>query len=169
MRKMPYALVAAALLASPSIGLAAEVEAPVQNTDGEMIGAVRLADTPSGVVSVIIELTNVPVGVHGVHLHETGDCSAEDFSSAGDHIAGDAAHGVLAEDGPHPGDLPNVTVADNGDVQTEFFLTGLNIDEHILDDDGAAFIVHSGIDDYESQPSGDSGDRIACGAFEERS
>jgi superoxide dismutase, Cu-Zn family len=169
MRKTAVATAIAAIMVSASSVAAAEVEAGVHNTDGELIGAVRLADTPSGLVSVVIELTNVPAGVHGVHFHETGDCTAEDFSSAGGHIAGAASHGILSEDGPHPGDLPNVTVAEDGNVQTEFFLADFSIEEYLRDDDGAAFVVHAGLDDYESQPSGNAGDRIACGVFEERS
>lgn len=169
MQKSIFISLFAAMAISPTLGLTAEANAEIQDTDGNMIGAVRLVDTPSGVVSAIIGLIEVPEGIHGIHLHETGDCSAVDFSSAGGHIAGDASHGILSEDGPHPGDLPNVTVREDGVVQMEIFLPEFDIEEHVFDADGAAFILHSGPDDYESQPSGDAGDRIACGAFRESS
>jgi superoxide dismutase, Cu-Zn family len=165
MRNTLTALIAAAMMAPPSLALAVTASAEVQNADRMTIGAVRLSDTPSGTVLVNIELTDLPEGIHGVHFHETGDCSADDFSSAGGHIAGDASHGVQVEEGPHPGDLPNVTVREDGVVQTELFLTDFDIEQYLLDEDGAAFVVHSGLDDYESQPSGNSGDRIACGEF----
>ena len=100
-----------------------------------------------------------------VHLHETGDCSGDGFKSAGGHIAGDREHGVLTAGGPHPGDMPNVTVGSDGTVEQEVFLPFLNVEEHLMDDDGAAFVIHGGQDDYSSQPSGDAGDRIACGVF----
>ncbi|HBR37081.1 MAG TPA: superoxide dismutase family protein, partial [Sulfitobacter pontiacus] len=65
----------------------------------------------------------------------------------------------------HPGDMPNVTVGSDGTVEQEVFLPFLNVEEHLMDDDGAAFVIHGGQDDYSSQPSGDAGDRIACGVF----
>ncbi len=140
--------------------------AEVTNGDSTAIGTVYLRSTASGIVTVTLALTDLPEGAHGVHLHETGDCSAGDFSSAGGHLAGVAEHGVLSAGGPHPGDLPNVIVQDDGIVNVEYFATGLDIRDMVLDDDGSAFIVHSQADDYSSQPSGDSGDRIACGVFE---
>ncbi|WP_116087539.1 superoxide dismutase family protein [Tropicimonas sp. IMCC34011] len=140
--------------------------AEVSNPDGENIGSVYVQETESGTAHVTIALTSIPEGVHGVHFHETGDCSAEDFGSAGGHIAGDAEHGVRSAGGPHPGDMPNVTVQSDGIVNVEYFNERLDVMEHLMDDDGAAFIVHSGPDDYVSQPSGDAGDRIACGVIE---
>ena len=140
--------------------------ATVSDTQGTELGQVTLTDTASGQVLVSIDLSGVAPGGHAIHLHETGDCSADDFTSAGGHIAGDAEHGVLVENGPHPGDMPNVTVGDDGTLKTDVFLADLPIDDMIRDDDGAAFIMHAGQDDYTSQPSGDAGDRLACGAFD---
>ncbi len=137
--------------------------ADVQGTD--VFGTVTLNRTASGQTLVQIDLTGVPEGVHGVHLHETGDCSASNFTSAGGHIVGDQMHGVLAEGGPHPGDMPNMTVGADGVLKADEFLVLLDIDGMIMDEDGAAFIVHSDADDYTSQPSGDAGSRIACGVF----
>tara|TARA_Y100001001_G_scaffold152137_1_gene164459 strand:- start:80 stop:436 length:357 start_codon:yes stop_codon:yes gene_type:complete len=115
---------------------------------------------------VQIEVRGVPAGTHAVHLHETGDCSGDDFKSAGGHIAGGKDHGVLVEGGPHPGDMPNMIVGDKGVMKEEVFLDMIDIDAMIKDKDGAAFIIHSGADDYQSQPSGDAGSRIACGVFQ---
>ncbi|SER99232.1 superoxide dismutase, Cu-Zn family [Tranquillimonas rosea] len=143
------------------------VEASVSDRDGNMLGTASLHETASGAVTVQLALENVPSGTHGVHLHETGDCSADDFTSAGGHVAGDAEHGVMSANGPHPGDLPNVVVGENGIVDVEYFNMRLDLDDHILDDDGAAFIMHDGEDDYMSQPAGDAGDRIGCGVFEQ--
>ena len=140
--------------------------AEVSGADGAISGSVTLNDTASGQILVQIDLTGVPEGEHGVHLHETGDCSAADFSSAGGHIAGDHQHGVLVEGGPHPGDMPNMTVGSDGILKADVFLTLLDVDSMIMDEDGAAFIVHSGTDDYMSQSSGDAGSRIACGVLE---
>lgn len=130
---------------------------------GEISGSVTLNTTASGRTLVQLDVTGVPAGTHGVHLHETGDCSAEDYKSAGGHISGDQQHGVLVEGGPHPGDMPNMVVGDDGVLKAEVFLDLLDVDGMIKDEDGAAFVIHADPDDYESQPSGAAGDRIACG------
>ncbi|WP_163850137.1 superoxide dismutase family protein [Pseudooceanicola aestuarii] len=161
---------AATLLALGASGAvhAAEVAAQVQDREGTSLGGVTVADTESGTALVTLTLTNLPDGLHGIHLHETGDCSADDFTSAGGHIAGDADHGVLSANGPHPGDMPNLTVKSDGIGEAQVFLPDFSVEAHLLDEDGAAFVMHSGSDDYQSQPAGDAGDRIACGEFTTR-
>jgi Cu-Zn family superoxide dismutase len=139
--------------------------AEVNGAEADVSGTVTLNRTASGMTLVQIDLTGVPEGVHGVHLHETGDCSADDFTLAGGHISGTQTHGVLSENGPHPGDMPNMTVGADGILKADVFLDLLDLETMIMDEDGAAFIVHSGADDYTSQPSGDAGSRIACGTF----
>ncbi|MDA8586878.1 superoxide dismutase family protein [Rhodobacteraceae bacterium] len=141
---------------------AANVSGPEQGITGQ----VHLDVTASGVVLVRIDLSGLPEGTLGMHLHETGDCSAADFKSAGGHIAGEREHGIETAGGPHPGDLPNMTVQANGILKAEVFLSFLDPEAMIADGDGAAFIVHDGPDDYTSQPAGDAGSRIACGVFE---
>ncbi len=132
--------------------------AAMQDRDGNEIGNASLTGTPSGYVWVVVDGTGLPPGIHGVHVHETGDCSADDFSSAGGHIAGDAQHGILAEGGPHPGDLPNAHVGDDGRVAVEAFNERLDLsDAMIFDEDGSAVVIHAGPDDYESQPAGSFG------------
>ena len=163
MKQIAIVAMAASLVSAPAI--AAEATAPVSDTEGSELGTVVIRDTPSGMTTVTIELHDLPEGQHAIHLHETGDCSAADFSSAGGHIAGDHSHGVMNAEGPHPGDMPNVTILPDGLLNSEVFLANLPVDE-MMDDDGAAFVMHGGTDDYESQPSGDAGDRIACGVFE---
>jgi len=157
-----------ALLLAASGAEAAEVTADVTDRNGDRLGAVRVADTPSGVALATITLINLPEGIHAIHLHETGDCSAADFKSAGGHVAGDRTHGILSEGGPHPGDMPNLTVKTDGVGELEVFLPFLDVARDLLDDDGAAFVMHEEPDDYQSQPAGDAGDRLACGEFSER-
>ena len=134
-------------------------------------GTVTFTETPTGIVIVEIQATGVPEGAHGVHFHETGSCDAGGgHESAGGHIAGESQHGVMNPEGPHPGDLPNVHVQEDGMLHAEFFIHDLTIsgdgDAMLMDDDGAAFILHAGPDDYMTDPAGDSGDRIACGVIE---
>ncbi|WP_187969438.1 superoxide dismutase family protein [Aquibium microcysteis] len=133
------------------------------------VGTVTFQSTRSGMLRVIVELTDLPPGTLGFHVHETGDCAiADSFASAGGHYAADASHGVESEDGPHPGDFPNIHVAENGVVKVEFFTDRLSLgdgENPLMDEDGSAVVVHSGPDDYTTQPSGESGDRIACGVI----
>lgn len=167
MRTLHAIILAAAL---PGAALASShmdggASAALKGPDGTEHGTVTIQPTASGQMLVTLDLTGIPEGEHGFHIHETGDCSADDFTSAGGHLAGDAEHGVMAENGPHPGDFPNITPNADGEVTLAYFnerLTG----DMLMDDDGSAVVIHSGADDYESQPSGDAGSRIACGVIE---
>ena len=111
-----------------------------------------------------VDLTGIPAGIHGIHIHQTGACEGPTFESAGGHLAAEAEHGVMVEGGPHPGDLPNVHVPDTGVMKQEIFALGI-ITDMLTEGDGTAFVVHADPDDYSGQPSGNAGDRIACGVF----
>ena len=124
-----------------------------------------------GGIHVSGELTGVPNGDHGFHIHETGVCDAAGkFESAGAHFnpAG-KQHGTENPEGPHAGDLMNVTADDNGNATVDLHNMGATIaegDASINDADGAAIVLHADPDDYKTDPSGNSGDRIACGVIE---
>lgn len=140
--------------------------AQVKSAEGAEMGTVTLTETASGKMQVTIDLTGVPEGVRAVHIHETGQCDAPSFESAGGHLADGMDHGAHVPGGMHPGDLPNLTVGADGIAQADVFSTGLTMDL-VMDGDGSAFVIHDGTDDYASQPSGNAGDRIACGVFNE--
>lgn len=140
--------------------------ATIQSPEGASLGTARLMTTPSGMTVVTLDLTGLPPGIRGVHLHETGDCTAPDFESAGGHLAHGKDHGVMADGGPHPGDLPNLHVPEGGVMTVEYFAPGLTA-EMVADADGSAIILHEQADDYTSQPSGNAGARIGCGIFAE--
>jgi Cu-Zn family superoxide dismutase len=135
--------------------------------DGTVFGTVAFTTTSSGIVGIAIELSGLPAGAHAIHIHETADCSAPDFSSAGGHFALGRNHGILTANGPHPGDLPNLYVGDSGEVKVDVFSGGIALEDGaeatLIDADGSAVVIHAGADDYASQPAGDAGDRIACG------
>ncbi len=167
MRTLLVTALALLPVAAPLAGTAQDaaegaIVAPITGADGSRIGQIEVEPTASGLTHVTITASGIPEGIHGVHLHETGVCEG-DFGSAGGHLAGDMEHGVLVEGGPHPGDLPNAHVQGDGELAVEYFTDRIDADgDTITDADGTAFIIHSGADDYESQPSGDAGDRIAC-------
>jgi len=107
---------------------------------------------------------NLEEGAHGFHLHETGACSP-DFEAAGGHFAPDGnAHGYFSESGPHAGDLPMIHVDTDGNAMADFYTQLTSLDA-LMDDDGAAAIVHAEPDTYRD-PS-ETGDRVACGVIEE--
>ena len=140
-------------------------EATVATADGTDVGSVSLMATESGAIHVMLDLGNLSEGVRAVHIHETGACDGPTFESAGAHLSGGHAHGIHSPEGMHLGDLPNVTVAPDGTVKAEFFKNDVTMDDE-LDSDGSAFVIHTGQDDYTTQPSGASGDRLACGVIQ---
>jgi superoxide dismutase, Cu-Zn family len=147
----------------------ASASANMINAEEQEVGTVTFQETKSGMIHVIVEMTDMPPGPHGFHVHETGECRiADNFESAGGHLAGGREHGVGAGGGPHPGDFPNVNVGQDGILKVEFFTDRLSLTEGeapLMDMDGSAVVVHADPDDYASQPSGEAGDRIACGVI----
>jgi Cu-Zn family superoxide dismutase len=119
-------------------------------------------------INISIAVTGLAPGVHGVHLHMTGSCEAPDFTSAGGHLnPGGHQHGTSNPAGAHLGDLPNVTVGSTGSGSVSATLSGPHeeILAQVFDGDGTAVVVHAGADDYRTDPSGNSGGRIACGVL----
>lgn len=156
-------------------------KADVIGTDGRSVGQIILDESKNGVV-IQYDLHGLPAGERTIHIHAKGDCTpyGEDaknsekgnFVNAGGHLNPDnKPHGFYHEGGPHAGDLPRITVEGNGDVHAETYNDRITLKDNdlnkgkavLLDDDGAAFVIHAGQDDYESQPTGAAGDRIACG------
>ena len=135
------------------------------NSAGQSIGTVRAWQTAGG-VSFRISASGLPHGIHGLHVHAVGRCDPPDFASAGGHWnpAG-KKHGMNNPAGPHAGDLPNVEVAANGVLTATVTLPGATM-AALLDADGAALVLHAGPDDYATDPSGNSGARIACAVIQ---
>jgi len=143
--------------------------ADVQDADGRSLGTVRLIPQRDG-IALSGTLTGLAPGEHGFHIHELGSCEPPSFSSAGGHFAPFMnAHGFEVEGGPHAGDLSNLTAGPDSTAvidQTNERVTLREGESALLDADGSALIVHAAADDYVTQPSGASGDPIACGVIE---
>jgi superoxide dismutase, Cu-Zn family len=173
MRHLLFGASLATIIALPAASLAQDAATPINmiNTEENEVGTVTINTTPSGMLHLIVEMTDLPPGPHGFHIHETGQCDpASGFESAGGHYAGDHEHGVMVEGGPHAGDFPNVHVGQDGVLKAEFFTDRVSLAEGgenpLRDEDGSALVVHADPDDYSSQPSGEAGDRLACGVIE---
>ena len=144
--------------------------ATMKSRDGETVGKARFTQTPHGVL-VTVDFNGLPVGVHALHIHETGSCEAPDFKSAGGHFnPTGGSHGFLRGDTHHAGDMPNFETPASGKIHVEELNSRVSLSatrgDSIAGDTPRAIVVHSGADDYTSQPSGDAGKRIACGVIQ---
>jgi Cu-Zn family superoxide dismutase len=165
--KLIAAFVAIALPASAA--LAQRAGGSLRNAQGQVIGVVSAA-RDGNVVRIRLTVRGAAPGTHGVHLHQTGRCDAPDFASAGPHWNPMGhQHGRLNPQGPHLGDLPNLVVRANGSGRLDFAVpvppgttAGAN---PLLDADGTAIVIHAAADDLRTDPSGNSGARIACGVL----
>jgi Cu-Zn family superoxide dismutase len=171
--RMQAILVAAALAAGTSAAAEAQAQsanAELLNPDGKAIGNVELSELAQG-VRVFAQASDLPPGQHAFHIHETGACEAPTFESAGGHYnPTDKQHGWDNPEGPHAGDFPNVHVQEDGRLAIEYFTNLVTLSEgdtSLFDDDGSAIVMHAGADDYQTDPAGAAGDRIACGVIEQ--
>jgi Cu-Zn family superoxide dismutase len=143
----------------------ASARATIRDSSGRELGTVTLTDTVGG-IAVAGTLQGLPPGTRAIHLHMTGLCEPP-FESAGDHWnPTNRQHGTENPQGPHFGDLPNVTISTDSAVSVQMITPGgaLRGTNALLDTDGAAVVLHAQPDDNRTDPSGNAGDRIACGA-----
>ena len=150
---------------APAPAEAARAVAMLQTADGTAAGSAA-ASAAGDQVMVSLTVEGLPPGGVDVDAVFTGRCDAPTFESAGGHWnPTNQQHGLEDPQGQHAGDMPNLTVGQDGRGTLEYQLEGGGFDG-LFDADGSAFVVHAGVDDQRTDPSGDSGDRIACGVFE---
>jgi Cu-Zn family superoxide dismutase len=164
------ALAIVGLLLSMRSAVAASkpVKVELKNAQGEDVGTATLSPAGKG-VRIKLAGKNLPPGEHAFHVHETAKCDPPDFKSAGGHFNPDhKQHGLKNPQGPHAGDMPNITVKPDGTVRATVKNPHVDLgdDDHsVFANGGKALVIHAKPDDMKSDPAGNAGDRIACGVI----
>jgi len=167
-RQVPFALAALSLagcsqdLADPAAEGATDnsvqslASADLALSDGTAAGTATLSEAEGG-TALEIAVSGIEPGEHGFHLHQIGQCDAPDFKSAGKDSPA----------GSHLGDLPNLSIGDDGTGSLTVPVQGEKAQfmEWLFDADGTAIMIHAGPDDYRTDPTGDAGARVACGVL----
>ena len=145
-----------------------KAEATMINAQGLPVGKAKIVESKKKGLSVSVSVKGMPKGEKGIHLHLVGQCEGPKFVSAGGHWNPHGKmHGRDNPEGAHAGDLPNIIISKKGRGTLKFEIVDMRL-HTFLDDDGGAIVLHAQSDDNRTDPSGNSGDRIACGVFVEK-
>lgn len=157
-------LLAGCAAMQPSGDNAATVE--LRNAAGATVGTANLTQV-GNVVRIVLDAKGLTPGLHAVHIHAVGKCDPPDFNSAGPHFNPTSKqHGALNPQGSHAGDLPNLNVGPDSNGRLETATEQITLGDgatSLWDADGSTLVVHAAPDDFQTDPTGNSGARVACG------
>lgn len=163
----PFVVAQPAANATPK----SKVVVPVKDAKGSDVGTVTLKDLGDKGVEVELRLKNLPPGERAFHFHQNAKCEAPDFKSAGGHFNPSGKHhGLQNPEGPHAGDMQNITVKADGTSSDKFVnprvrLADPSLTNSLYTGGGTSVVIHAKPDDMKSDPAGNAGDRIACGVI----
>jgi len=162
---------ATAIVSALALGTASadSAKAVFKSAEGADVGHADLVQVNDGVL-IKLALKGLPPGGHAFHVHAVGKCEAP-FTTAGGHFnPQNKKHGMMAGDGHHAGDMPNLDVPASGELKLEVLNTQVTLAKgaanSLFKPDGTALVIHATVDDYKSDPAGNAGGRIACAVIE---
>jgi len=149
-------------------GAAGGGTAVLRDASGRTVGTAVFTETSAG-MRITFSGTGLPAGPHGIHVHAVGQCEGPEFTSAGGHFnPANRQHGTRNPQGPHAGDLPNLMAAANGAASYSATNAMMSLGagpNSLFDADGSSLVIHASADDEVTDPTGNSGGRLACGTI----
>jgi len=150
-------------------GAPKSAHADIVNAQGQNIGTAKILPAKKG-VKIEVSVSQLPPGQHGIHIHAVGKCEGPAFTTAGGHLNPDTKkHGKDNPEGPHAGDLLMIDVKADGTAKATLLDTMVTLGDganSMFHDGGTAIVIHEKEDDYKTDPTGNSGGRIACGVIQ---